>query len=332
MTHRRILYGAVLAAALLFQICYRGWLGTFTLAVVIALPFFSLAVSLPGLLRTSLTLSPEASAVPRGQSAVFVLTLHAPAGLSAGRVTLRLTLENQLTGECSAAKRALRTGRLRERYPAPHCGQVVCTVSRVRICDLSGLFRFPLRPPDKASLLVLPLPTDAEIPPEALGGEHDGTGLRPRPGGGPGEDYDLRSYRPGDPLRAVHWKLSSKWDELVVREALEPRRAALILTFDHFGAPASLDETIDLLSAVSSRLLQDERPHRIQWADPESGAVQDYPVSDLREFRLCLAAALSTPAPESGRSILDASLRLPAGSAAVRHLHIAPPEAEGGKA
>ena len=118
----------------------------------------------------------------------------------------------------------------------------------------------------------------------------------------------------------------------MVREALEPRRAALILTFDHFGAPASLDETFDLLSAVSSRLLQDERPHRIQWADPESGAVQDYPVSDLREFRLCLAAALSTPAPESGRSILDASLRLPAGSAAVRHLHITPPEAEGGKA
>ena len=35
-------------------------------------------------------------------------------------------------------------------------------------------------------------------------------GLPPAARRGPGEDYDLREYRPGDPLRSVHWKLSSK--------------------------------------------------------------------------------------------------------------------------
>ena len=217
MIHRRIVYGLLLGAAVLFQIFYRGYLGTFLLVLLVVLPFFSLALSLPGLLRCTLNLTPARSQILRGEHAAFALTLSAP--LPVGRAALRLTLANQLTGETLTFRRTLSAGARRvEKAEARHCGQLRCTVDRVRLLDLSGLFTLPLRRGAEADLLILPRPVEVPLPPQGLDGRREGAGLRPRPGGGPGEDYDLRLYRPGDPLRSVHWKLSSKWDELVVRE------------------------------------------------------------------------------------------------------------------
>uniref|UniRef100_UPI0026078DF8 DUF58 domain-containing protein n=1 Tax=uncultured Flavonifractor sp. TaxID=1193534 RepID=UPI0026078DF8 len=159
--------------------------------------------------------------------------------------------------------------------------------------------------------------------------QNDGTVLRPRPGGGPGEDYDLREYRAGDPLRSVHWKLSSKLDELVVRETLEPQQAAIVVTYDHFGPPEALDRTFAQLCALSRWLLEQERPHHIQWAAPLTGVTEDRAVDCENALLACLELAFSTPAPLEGRSILDSALRLP-GSGKVRHLHVTPDGVEGG--
>ena len=45
MLRRRLLYGAVLIAALLFQIFYWGWLAQFLLVLALTLPLLSLLLS-----------------------------------------------------------------------------------------------------------------------------------------------------------------------------------------------------------------------------------------------------------------------------------------------
>ena len=147
--------------------------------------------------------------------------------------------------------------------------------------------------------------------------------LRPRPGGGPGEDYDLRLYRPGDPLRSVHWKLSSKREALVVKEVLEPRRAAIVLTYDHFGPPEELDAALERLCALSRWLLARGRPHHIRWADPAGGTAGRL-VDGEEALGACLAQALSTPAPAAGPSILDMPLGPAVGPGPVRRVHVTP--------
>lgn len=39
-----------------------------------------------------------------------------------------------------------------------------------------------------------------------------------RPGDDPGETYDIREYRSGDSIRQIHWKLSGKLDDIMIRE------------------------------------------------------------------------------------------------------------------
>lgn len=42
--------------------------------------------------------------------------------------------------------------------------------------------------------------------------------FRKPPGDDPGETYDIREYRSGDSIRQIHWKLSGKLDDIMIRE------------------------------------------------------------------------------------------------------------------
>ena len=75
---------------------------------------------------------------------------------------------------------------------------------------------------------------------------------RPRAGGGE-EFLGVRGFRPGDPLRAVHWRSTARAGSLVVKEYEQEMssRAALVLTgTDHGDGPGSSFEM--LVSACAS--------------------------------------------------------------------------------
>ena len=116
----------------------------------------------------------------------------------------------------------------------------------------------------------------------------------------------------------------------MVRETLAPRQTTLVLTYDHFGAPAALDPTFARLCALSWALLERGRPHHIQWASPTGGGVEGRLVDSERALLACLELAFSRPAPAEGRSILDTALRLPGRAGPLRHIHVTPTGLEGG--
>ena len=330
MAGRRILYAVLVGAAVLFQIFFRFYLSTFVLVLILVLPILSLLLALPGWMGSMASVVPQAPLITVGGSARFGVLLYHSSFLPLIRPRIRLRWTNQLTGESGESKITVTARKPAElTVAANHCGRLVCQVEKAVCCDLLGLFPLPVRKGPERAVLILPAQLELEGKEELAAGENAGTVLRPRPGGGPGEDYDLREYRVGDPLRSVHWKLSSKKDELVVRETLEPQQAAIVVTYDHFGPSEELDRTFAQLWALSRWLLQQDRPHHIQWASPVTGVAEDRAVDSPNALLSCLEMAFSTHAPLEGRSILDGALRLPGGGK-VRHLHVTPDGVEGG--
>ena len=59
-----------------------------------------------------------------------------------------------------------------------------------------------------------------------------------------------------------------------------------------------------LVEKHRGRILEVER--RL-WAHPETGAVRDFRVEDLRGLERCLEAVLSDPAPETGQDLPETS-------------------------
>ena len=319
MAGRRIVYGAALLAALAFQIFYDGYLAQFLLACVVALPVLSLLLSLPGLLGLRLSLSAAPSRLLRGQEGQWRIGADNAAPFPVARLTLDLLVRNALTG--AERRERFRTfglsGGQARSFPMDcgHCGVLACRIVRARVLDFLGLFSLPVSIPPAVQALVLPQPVPLEDLPE-LGG----LSAQARPGlgrGGGSEDYDLRDYRPGDPIRSIHWKLSSKHDELVVREALGGRRPQILLSFDLFGSPDRLDRVLARLWTASHVLCRQDLLHEICWLGPDVQA-QRGPVGSQAQLTACMARILSQRAPETKP---QAALTLPDGPG-LAHLHL----------
>ncbi len=117
--------------------------------------------------------------------------------------------------------------------PTGHCGVLELRADKIRVYDYLGLFSRHVPSPPPARMQCSPIPADTPPPllPEGLGLPASYGAVRR----GPGEDYDLRDYRPGDSLRMIHWKMTAKRDELVTREPPEDTRPLPVLTFDNCG-------------------------------------------------------------------------------------------------
>ena len=109
--------------------------------------------------------------------------------------------------------------------------------------------------------------------------------LKPKYGGGYAEEHELREYRPGDTVNAIHWKLSAKSDQVIVREALEQANNQVFLVLSR---PGENDRGLACLYWLSLQLCQREIPHVIV-----SGKM--YPVGNEDESAAALCQLLSAP-------------------------------------
>lgn len=335
MARCRIGYLLALVGAAAFFLCFNGYFSFYILVLALVFPLFSLLISLPGMLGAGVSFAADQRAIRRGGSVKLTIELTNRFKLPVGQVTARFACVNRLTGDVLAFRKKGYGGSLGLdlvcEVEAHHCGAVECAVTRLKVCDLLGLFSRSLSLPTPITVLSLPMALPPEEVPILLGEGEQQVAMKPRPGGGPGEDYDLRPYRAGDPLRSVHWKLSSKMDGLIVRETLEPVKVQAVLTYDHFGTPEELDLVFDRLDAVSRALIERERSHSIHWRDPASGAVCTKTVSGQNDLRAFEHAAFSTPAPKEGRSIRAAVSHRDGPAQLLRQFHVEAAREGGGE-
>lgn len=320
---RRIIYLLTLAGVLVFQITNDNYLAHFLLGLFIALPILSLLLSLVGMRGLCITLQGQPRQTQRGETARCVLSVNLPGGLPIPRLSLTVELCNLLTGATERKKLTLsgisRQTPLSLDADTSHCGMLEFRVKRLRVYDHLGLFSLPLSRPEPLRLPVGPIPREFGTPDLPRGqGQKAPAGSSAHKSAG--EDHELRDYRPGDSMRSVHWKLSSKWDELIVREPVDTLIPTPLLTLDRFGTPEQFDRTLDRLWGCCAALLAAERPHTVLWLS-HSGPVR-CPVSCERELRACLALLLSSPLPLSGPSILDRPELIGTPGQPAPHLHI----------
>lgn len=90
-----------------------------------------------------------------------------------------------------------------------------------------------------------------------------------RPGSDPSETFSIREYRPGDPIRQIHWKLSTKTDHLMLREVGLPvnEETLFLLETSCREVPNSgaMDAAVTALLSTSQALTTESIPHQVCW-------------------------------------------------------------------
>lgn len=285
-----LLYLLAVAAAWLLREIYLGWFAPYFFWCVVILPPVLSLLSLPAMLclRTESAVRPT---VRKGQEDRFRLSFAAPPLLPPCRVLVHTEIENRYTGEVFRTKQScLGLGGEAIELPLPTglCGQLRCRVSRLECRDILGLFRLKRRAPEELVCTVLPLPREPEKKPDLDAALDTAAVLRPKYGGGYSEEHELREYRPGDPANAIHWKLSSKTDTLIVREALERENDRIYVVLGRVGAE---DRGLETLCWLSGELCRRELPHSII-------ADRMYAVGNEQESVEALCSLLSYPLDE----------------------------------
>ena len=290
MAGRRVLYGLALLGGLIFYGAYQEWFSWILLWTLLLLPWLSLVLSLRAIMHTKPELS-AAARIPVGSTEIIQMQVSAKE--IQPPIKSKICITKPLTGE----KRILRSG---EKLPTNHCGGIIAQLYKPRIFDYLGLFRFRIRKTEPQTFFVWPQARKMEIPSDLT--QYLARSWRPKSGGGYSENHEIRQYRPGDNLNQMHWKLSAKVGEWMLREPMEPEKGQLVLTMDLCGTPETLDEKFGRFLWLSNWMLENQLPFEIRVLT--GNGMEGWFVTDEWSLRKCMEALLCSPVAREG-SIRD---------------------------
>ena len=285
MLGRWFVYLASLAGCIVFYCAYREWFSWLALMGVLALPWFSLLLSLPALLSVRGTLRCPLQLQQGGRTEV---QLQLRCRFPVPRAVWQLQSVSRMTGKKKNYKHAAT-------LDTAHCGTYDIRVRHLRICDYLGLFCVPLR---ATGIAVTVFPQKRPVSPAPELAQCRPKRWKPKAGGGFSENHDLRLYRPGDSLRQIHWKLAAKTGKLIYREPIEPVQNKNVLTMVLSGSGAQLDEKLGTLSWMMEYLLEEGIPHEVRCMTGEG--LLTLPVTDAQQAESVLKRLLGCPVAPAG--------------------------------
>lgn len=205
--------------------------------------------------------------VTRGDNVLLTVTVHHQGLIPIAPILLELSATPDSPETTVRLKDAPgKNQRLTVPFHASHVGVTCPGVKAYTVEDLFGLFSVRRAPQaEQGELLVLPLPFQVEDLKFAPGDSGLETMARAT------EDVtnptDVRSYQPGDALKKIHWKLSLRKNELMVRRFEEPVLPDALVLMDcsappSYGHPEAEADVRDTLletaaSVVSHQMRKD---------------------------------------------------------------------------
>lgn len=200
-----------------------------------------------------------------------------------GRVSGKLSSENLLTREVetilvNGALSPKGENRLAMKIKSEYAGRILVALTDVRVYDVFCLTFRRVKKESYAKMMILPsflesnplIFAEGNATEDLFQTEYDDQVK----GGDYSEIFQYRDYEKGDSLHRIHWKLSSKLGELVVKEGSKPVPKSILLLLSTsigeeklFSSPKTRDAVLETLMAVSQGLLLQSIPHGMAFQD-----------------------------------------------------------------
>ncbi len=323
MLAARLLWVLLLAAALALTLLTGSAAAAVLALALLLLPLLALGCDLAAARRVRCTISAPVN-LQKNTPGVLRLTLQNGSRLPVSRVVCRVEVENLLTGEtallcaeCGLLPRREKTTQLT--LCAEHSGRLQVRVERLRLYDAFGLISVRANANASAGVTVQPDTFAQTLIISPAGAPNlDAEQYAPDcPGSDLTEPYQIREYVPGDSRRQILWKLSGKYDRLLVKDASLPVQQNILVFWERTeGAPdaARTDAQAEVLVTLCRGLLSQGAPFTLAWNEAGSARCVSFTLRELDDLigvlpRLLSAAAV-TGAP--GYTLLAQAEELPA--------------------
>lgn len=218
---------------------------------------------------------------------------RAPIPQLMARVSIRVFPEREkllMRGKLMLGSRE--TGDLCFTMDSSHCGCLEIQPNQLMITDYLGLAQRKCRVDTTETHLLFVLPENLKkgvVLPEEQSLYLSGEGEEERKGNTAMDVAEIRPYQPGDLIKLVHWKLSARLGELMVREMSDPATEMVRIYLnlqesdeksDTRRNRAAWDQFMETVAGVSALLLEQEKKHVFLWLDAQNDAMVSCTVSD----------------------------------------------------
>ncbi len=241
--------------------------GNRLLFLLAILTLLTVALCLAGVLWASATMRISAEtdreAVYRGDDVTLLLRVRHRGWIPIAPVLLELsTLTADKPRQIRLKNLPGRTQTLRMPLHAAHVGVFTSGIRSCTVEDLMGIFRRKIVPAGtEYSLTVLPL--TFEPAPLKMAPGDPGSEIMARATEDLNAPSDVRNYQPGDTMKKIHWKLSLRKGELMVRKFDEPVLQEALILMDcsrppDLGHPEAEADLRDALLETGASLFADQ--------------------------------------------------------------------------
>lgn len=321
MIQNKIRYLVLLATIGLLSILYNEYFMGIIFLTVAGLPFlmFALLSYVYGMLRVELV-SPVHVA-SKGEMIPVSVQIHNPTIFPASGIQLIITYSNSFSGKkykkefmvsADARTRATVTMNLM----SEHAGNLEIALSKIKVYDYLKLFS--LRKKLKGELKIAILPVLHEIMDEELLNrtrmqiESDYFSTV-KSGDDPSEVFTIREYREGDRPTRIHWKLSMKQDQLMIKEFSDPLNCSMLIFANLSVAMEEdilvyMDALMECALSLSYSFLLKGQIHYFSWYDGKHGCCRRVRVVSEKDLFEAVDGLLQTGPYSGGIDIITAYL------------------------
>lgn len=305
MTVGTILYLLLLFVSALISILYLEYGAMALMGLIVTIPVFMFAFLLVQRTRVSVSVDSknplaEKDAIDKPARAVITLSVENRSRLlPVTKGIARVRYENPFSGDKGKMKIrfSVDTGRKRDRrIPVVmyNCGNVSITVEKVRIYDYLNIFAWTIgKHFETYDVLVLPPMKEMYLGKDRWYNETSEDSDRfslYKKGDDPSEIFDIRGYVDGDKIQRIHWKLSSKTGELMVKEGSLPLTKEIHIFIDLCakGEREERNHNVNLLVqgiySIAMFMIERGIPQAYIWYDKKNGVIQEYSVEQEEEL------------------------------------------------
>ena len=276
MVITKILFLLLIIICIFFYILYIWDFSLILMIIFLALPVVMFATTFITKKLTTTEFAVQAKTTPKNTSFPVQLCITNnsifPVGKAEAHIEYYNIFNNQINEfELLFPLQAKNTQRVTFQLSSKYCGILKIRSAYINIYDPLRMFRFKTGKNITVEIAVMPeihevngsvSYTDREIEESSMFSENTA-------GDDPSEVFDLRDYVMGDKLNRIHWKLSSKKDDLIVKDYSMPVDVPCMLFLNlkcyedsEYTLPV-FDTLVETLISLSQFLIENERIHTI---------------------------------------------------------------------
>ena len=278
------------------------------LALSVLIPPLTYLVSSIALRGVSASLS-FPFVMQKGKDAECAVVIKSRSLLPLWRMRCRAETQNLLTGEKGTLEICLSLmpksqKEIRFRVGSEYCGRINVTMTEIGAFDPFSIFRTTAKSDALARAMVYPDTFEAEVSIALNNAQlEDCDEYSPnKPGWDRTETFQIREYVDGDSIRQIHWKLTTKYDKIIIRDpALPVLRSVLVMWDKSLPAEVALTPSVsdamgEAFVSVCKSLVDRSISFHVAYNDPAAELIELFEVNDLAGLSEVTARLLSVAA------------------------------------